>query len=45
MKKTALNIIKSRKIFFNEYGQVIFVKAYSSIKTKKFYQLVLKKGS
>jgi len=45
MKKTAINILKSRKIFFNEYGQLLFVKSYSSIKTKKFYQFVLKKGS
>lgn len=45
MKKTSINILKSRKIIFNEYGQIIFVKAYSSIKTKKFYQFVLKKGS
>lgn len=45
MKKTAINILKSRKIYFNEYGQVVSVKAYSAIKTKKFYNLVLKKGS
>jgi hypothetical protein len=45
MKKTALKIVKSRKIFFNEYGQIIFVKSFSALQTQKFYQLVLKKGS
>jgi hypothetical protein len=45
MKKLNANLLKTKKKFFNEYGQIRFVKAYSSIKTKKFYQFVLKKGS
>ncbi|MEY4050712.1 MAG: hypothetical protein RL262_1546 [Bacteroidota bacterium] len=45
MKKVNANLLKTKKIYFNEYGQILFVKSYSSIKTKKFYQFLLKKGS
>lgn len=45
MKKTAINILKVRKILFNEYGQLMCSKAYLASKSKKFYQLVFKKGS
>ena len=45
MKKTSINIIKTRKILFNGSGQVLFTKAYSSPLSKKFFQFILKQGS
>lgn len=45
MKKTSINIIKTRKILFNGSGQLLFTKAYASPLSKKFFQFILKQGS
>lgn len=45
MKKNVRNIIKSRRVIFNEYGQLLFIKAYSIKDAPKFLQFIIKKGS
>lgn len=45
MKKTTFNILKSRRIIVNEYGQLLYVKGYSIKEVPKFLHLFLIKGS
>jgi hypothetical protein len=45
MKKNIRNILKLRRIVFNDFGQLLFIKAYSVKGAPKFLQSLLKKGS
>ncbi len=45
MKKTTVNILKSRRILVNEQGQLLYVKGYSLKEVPKFLHLFIIKGS